>query len=1091
MISKNQVWTLFILSFLLVSCSSKVEDRNELVNNANFDIPQVSAINASFTASTTGWKDIPLSNQITFKACFLEKGTVQTIVGEKFSITTNLGRIQPDPTTDITGCLTWSETFQLSYLAKERYLKHIVHFKGLGLKKGTAQRSLALNLWSDVNSQAVKDLKYQKNLPYLAGEIAQQNTFHETQNILQVQDIAVVNTKSQPEADSAGNRYLYNYSFTPGFIRQQLNGVFTKFQSFTQGEFNIHVLAVEKDFQGKISELSRSKFSAPVNAQNKLTGTFDLVTTKQIDADSRVYFIFKFVPIQGPLNLNPSEGFVLMDFLEGQKSSQLQDLSQLTDLSFQQYAEKLQEITKSISIAQAGQKVKNVGFNILPLNISVGSIVDNGSYNKSSNKLIYTRLKICLTDAASKHGAASVKNESLFKISGFDEKGAADSEQERVYPTFNGCIDKAHLITTYNIYDAEHWIPMTLKVEGVSGRYQGLSKTRRICINPWTGSADYGFDLGSSGQKCPTIHNPKKPKIHLTRVGYQYLRMDSGSFTIDKYLHMAHKRIFQIQLEPKLSLRFRSKANDSSLPAITFGDFKVRLAIYVPKHGDVNFDNVDLNDFTLLTASEKVMTAKESGLIHSEISLPFTVLDVQRLPFRNLLVVDISPNNKEPFLKGTSVSLPFYGLTNTMKTPVAKTLLQHSADFNKTAAQERILSYQETPLRGISKKLSAQNLTAVELYRKSIKTIYDNKYPGINYLHTNYATLNKIPMAGGKKFIQSHQVRDIQGYRQDRTVEEYSNISSDEFKRVLRLGKDVGRDVLNKFCRHLFNSPTLKWSFRRGKTIATGQEFANCYADPQALLEVLPMTHIEEIYPLNPRAAGDHTINNAKYISSRPAEVSRGNAFFAGQGDRYAKNEGKRLQQYWSFTLGATAHPPPFIFGGGLHYGEERIVYKGKINSHLEMNLDRSYTQLNTARLIVDRLELLFKAETIKCVSISVKSSHHRHLHICEEEHKRRKMREHWYFIGEDLSQKNSFLSNGNDVNNASLLQIIRGKAIFLQQWGKWETEDTLLMVNKIDKKIAIGDGFEKIAKDGIINLPYQGYSDNAFPSMMISTPQP
>lgn len=92
---------------------------------------------------------IPISNVYNFKACIFNLRQKKVIVGHKFTIE----EIDKELSTDVNGCLNWSETIQYNFITLSKYLKFTRTITGQGNHRGQQEAVFAIDPWSHGESR--------------------------------------------------------------------------------------------------------------------------------------------------------------------------------------------------------------------------------------------------------------------------------------------------------------------------------------------------------------------------------------------------------------------------------------------------------------------------------------------------------------------------------------------------------------------------------------------------------------------------------------------------------------------------------------------------------------------------------------------------------------------------------------------------------------------------------------------------------------------------------------------------------------------------------------------------------------------------
>ena len=107
---------LFLLSSFIITsaCNNEVEDVNHKADHSTFAYDKVSVDSFETIATDSNWPDIKDKAIVNLSTCMVDTAYLDKIVGEKFSVTSQMTR--SSDMTNASGCLHWTEEFEFNSL---------------------------------------------------------------------------------------------------------------------------------------------------------------------------------------------------------------------------------------------------------------------------------------------------------------------------------------------------------------------------------------------------------------------------------------------------------------------------------------------------------------------------------------------------------------------------------------------------------------------------------------------------------------------------------------------------------------------------------------------------------------------------------------------------------------------------------------------------------------------------------------------------------------------------------------------------------------------------------------------------------------
>lgn len=150
----------------LMGCSTQSNKTKNITQDSpgNFDkapgtnfLVDALKVNSTTTAQFTSY-GLPAKKMFNLEACIKDPSGAAVQVNLPFSIGDGSGN-EINKSTDLRGCLTWSETHEFSYLADETYFKFRREINGKSIYKGAVYVQVAFDPWAD-GGGTVLDLRY-------------------------------------------------------------------------------------------------------------------------------------------------------------------------------------------------------------------------------------------------------------------------------------------------------------------------------------------------------------------------------------------------------------------------------------------------------------------------------------------------------------------------------------------------------------------------------------------------------------------------------------------------------------------------------------------------------------------------------------------------------------------------------------------------------------------------------------------------------------------------------------------------------------------------------------------------------------------
>ncbi len=1072
-----------IIGIIVSSCSSDVQERSAV--NSSFMAAQVTAVNVlQESTKSPNWNSIVIGTSFTLKVCLTDIAIEnQPARNASFEIITPFRKQRS--TSDPSGCLSWDDHIEFNYLEQEGYFPYDVKIVGLTSYNGSIDKKLLINPWSENTGNLVVDLNWSGSVAVSEGDIRQLN-YRETErtrrNNFKVKNLAIRMREKRINTTDRVDELVYDLSFNPQITRKGIKGNDIDIKS-DNGKTRIKLSLYEK-------KSDEEKFREIDTVDKDILYKDNSVVTEMIiklpgyvklDSNSVFQARIEVSPLEAPLSLGNEKLQTYFNDLFSNNSiipTRVTEFpSDVTKVDLYQrdsnnVAVNITEDEEENNPTDDDATEDHFGYMINTVSFSKGQII-SGNYNTGSIKKLKADIKVCLVDPRSP-GKSKPITDSRFETEFYLQSGDKDFNEKRIRPVnSNGCLD-TFAVLTYDKFEVEKFIPIKMKIKGVDGPYKSVEKERELAINPWAKGSTFGYDIIQNG--APPQLEAKPPRINITEVSYSNEGNQYSSFRVNDYLNLTFKKNFQINFKMQVE-RFHSFSEETTLEPVTMGKYHLRAYLFNPTKNDVDFNDIKVSEFQLISAAEKIVEVKSNGDVVTELQFPFSVTDSYLLGYKNLIILEASPVEMGR-LGSVTVSAPFFGIGkgSNEKTQIIENFKLDSAT---TKIAINLINDGEKNLD------SHVKVSPLEFFKKEFAKGDGEEEVSPNAKFHEGDTINKEPLIGGRwlSFLSPDELKK-------KKKEWFSDLSFEEIRMLTTSPGAIESKVLNKLCRHFYSIPRRERNRVAGvETVTdTGEQFLDCLSNPRKHIDSMPMTHIQKIIPTRIRENGKVIGKQyAEVISEDKGTVYRGDAFFAAYGNRYARSWGERTS--WGLFGGVDITPKiPLMMGVKAGYGVEMFAFDGTENSSMQMDYDRSFTQRTKVNLNYDSITLRFKAKVRYCSAITSKTGIKRKIHLCQKEDQyKNSLVETWYFIGRTDMRANGVLSDGNSPASDYEHQVIRGTWNYNKIWAKYKKEDVYMVIEQLGTA-DLASSFKNVLLDSPFTTPNENRSDNSFPGLLIPT---
>ncbi|MBK25176.1 MAG: hypothetical protein CME70_14375 [Halobacteriovorax sp.] len=1058
---------------LIMSCSNKVEDINETTAASSFvntPVQLVGNIEHKSLWSDSAWNDLSNIAIYKFKTCLKDKAINNAIIDEPFSISTPLG--SKVVTSDVNGCLVWSEKLDFNILEQERLIEFPVSINGLGHYKGTRNFNLAINPWPNSSSPMI----FLDNDTETASHFGLYSLNEKNEELSPIKENIIISNLafSAKPSKMLGNmkHYPTDIQFNASIATKGLNGENKRSLSISKGRFEAEFKIFERPENTEENYLVASDKKELSALNGKFEDSLNFYLDPSIKLNDRSFYFMQIElrPLNAPAGLSKEEIIQVTDFNLETGSIGLVNRNQPRVVKSIRPQLSLPDPSDSQIIGEEIQGDDKLGFYIKKVtNISRGSIV-SGNFNQSSIKRRRAKFTLCLNEETSSSSQVPLSDTEVKVDISFMDGTTDVPDKPRVYKTNeDGCLD-SYANITYDRYSLERWIPFNVKVTPITGTYQDLVKTRKLTVNPWN-PEDFGYDTKFETQ-IPEIQ-AEAPRVFVGKVDYKKEMMDYSQFRINEFLHLSLKRKYQFSFSPKVQL-FHSYNDETSTEAITFGEYNVKISLFSPNSPDVDYYSPDLSQFRFITSAKKDVKVLPNGTVTDLIAFPFLVSETQDLAHKNLAIMEITPKDSASSIRPVKVVFPFFGGNQGAQMPAIvlekEIASEITAKINSVANHGKYLPTIDVigdpsvdPMANFTHnfKKAAKELNSEAIVKDMRLDEFNKSAPIANW--------ERVKLPKGKSLKDKVELTK----RELRTL-------------VTENAKIYPKGILSKLCRHFYDLPGLKREtrlFQRVTTYDGGEQFANCEDAPNEHFKVTPIMHIRKILSRRPERREEAY---ASFVKSTRGQVSRGNAFFAAYGDRSSSVSGEREGESRTTNMSyGIEGPGPYYIGYSKGHVKEYATFEQKNRADMEAAFDRFYTQRQLTELEFDLLKLKFHAQVRRCVTIVGTKTNAARVHLCEDNDRPKQLEEEWYFIGDTRSRDHGIIADGAFPGLTGFTQVIRGRYNYNRMWNKYKEEDIKLVLEEVGETRGLTYAFKRYLNEDS-KIPYENFVDNSHPGLYV-----
>ncbi len=604
---------------------------------------------------------LPSANTYDYKVCLTDLRQNKPMIGHKFQIV----EIEQDLSTDVNGCLFWSETVNYNYLAQSKYLKIARTIKGLGPHFGVRPVHFAIDPWSHgeakpkdaidlVKSTVSPELLINNADDVKASLLGNSLSQKKTPSQLWLSMIRLASTEDR----ITGKGFEINYDFqaTPQVKLSRMTGEQT-FSDLTSGQMKgkmqlIHVVLENGKIERKVLA---SKDYSDLQIDNKVIA---LGAHFNFEAPywGHLYLGIQLTPMQALSDLAPFEGVFYLGDYRSVSSGGFLLLSSLVQknphFSVEQFiagkypinteaevAPKKDSSSVSSDAMKRGEKEDFNGKNqvaIAALTFS-GARIDEDSAHRRTLKY---QAQACL--------AQPINHEPIrgraIEVTPFRTSESQPAKTiSSLVTQMDGCVTWPEEMIV-DTYACQKYVKGFVELKSPD---LGINRKINVFVNPWLTTYEIGVDelkfRDLIGHECDGKKEIEKPSYIFIN-SFQYNLM-SLKHDIDSNLNLVVKRELQMDLDLTL-------VNNSNLRGPRDGNERLRDGLYLVK--SVLTENPDMSINPRFISSHSSIVQSRAG--HITISpLTYNFRNPVDLGNRNRLLVQILPVNSEKVTLSTDL----------------------------------------------------------------------------------------------------------------------------------------------------------------------------------------------------------------------------------------------------------------------------------------------------------------------------------------------------------------------------------------------------------------------------------------------------
>jgi hypothetical protein len=643
-----------------------------------------------------------------------------------------------------------------------------------------------------------------------------------------------------------------------------------------------------------------------------------------------------------------------------------------------------------------------------------------------------------------------------------------------------GCFT-TDIVTKYEQYRNSHWMELDLNIEVKSGPLAGTNVGRSVYINPWESSRSL-YGIGEEGRLPNEEHKFKDDyaRFHMDGVMYIQIGNDTKKMTVNDYLGLTIAKTYQVVLSPYVDREHRYTNGQKPIERLTAtGKFKLSMVILAPKHGDMEINKNNYDNYDFVTGIEQEVELS-NGIVNAVVNIPFKMTDLPRLSLRTISLLKIEaigdtglqssivtgffkariPWIKTNVLPAKDLNIPDYvdQTWKHMKDTNSKQMLTPDQMDAQCSNQKSMTALD--CLKGVAEiKKSGIDSDSMN-YRKFVGEMFDKLSLQTSKMNRPFkakVSPKKIFVNHLEKNYEGIEIHDIQSISKSYGIK----VKSSDFDEMLPTNKTnnfLTKNMIEELCRYGFHKDgAFKKVFG---FFYTKKSYDKCLSNPYKYFGVKAVRHVQEVDGIGE----SYTSGFGIYVGTR---------YGVSNGERDAE----AVSESWSYGTDLGGKIP--LPGDFINLGFKAGYNKSYSTSHSESSGFDFGENIGTSKnLGVEKFVIDVQAKMQRCVLITsrdfldsklareraaqrigayptmmgvtaaeLRSEEHMSeedkayyspqtnlnmtYYICDTAPKKETFTEAWYFIQSRINA--SMATDYDSVNERKLLKVIRGNQSYLE----------------------------------------------------------
>ncbi|MBT4790756.1 MAG: hypothetical protein HON90_04230 [Halobacteriovoraceae bacterium] len=937
---------------MLIACSSDVDDTSSSTENSTFELGEVRLVSFNTYSTNDMWPELKNSAIVDLMVCVKDRVFLQDIVGEDFSIESDLNT-QSSPS-NIDGCIKWQERFEFDYIADEVFYKLNGSVKGKTIHKGRKEFKLALNPWT----KELVDLDYGSALK--TQSIGTDVKINSLKNNLELGNHDITVTEVEFEKDKT--RLSLQVNTNVGVTHRKIDGKKNP-TILTDGLFSTDFVLFQREKgSNRRIELASATSEERLDSEGRLVSFLNFDIHDLIGSQAIIELVISTKAVDAPFELGSYEGFISIESLIKGTSGKLNSMS--TSLSKMRINSNEFKRRKKGVVSTHGFLIEKIEVNS---SLEVPGEVSGNFVRDESDRFVTAEIEIDLVDTLVYDGINS-----QFEIELVDLKtGKVVYSKVRDTSNKNG---SGELIIEVTIEYGENfeydYREYQLNMKGTKKPFLGLKQQRIVYINPRLGSTQ--FLLDSKDRTKPKLPKENQPEIYIDKFNFKFQGNNENTlYKVNKRLELLGNRVVRLSLSPKVLVNHQYQGGQVAPDKLMTGKYELNFLILTPLRPLTQSltGPIDLEDFEVITAVHRKNISSEVGEMFVDVDLPHLFDERLALSYKNIAVLQLRSMKEGSMLKPAQ----FIGQIEIFR------------------GQQEVTSIYDTSIKSDkNERLLAKNNDIIAKVVKNIDKITDKLQPDSEIenpfiqFKTDLLSNNireKVPVFNHKLIRLENKQVDFKFHRSERNfIDKFKLKVSERDLEKFIVNVDSTTEFLRELCKS-FYSPRTRTNIlsARIKGLSKdyiGVDYKRCFKDPKSHIAVNELRFIEKILT-QPAKLRDET--GRQTVIEHSNKLDRSEAYFKSKGVMHSEINGIRETNFWGWSAHGglefgfqlpTVKTPKAIAMLSLDAGQRTDVYGMKQNAEIASNQKRIINQ-DGLSFIASSVNAQFEARIKKCIMIS------------------------------------------------------------------------------------------------------------------------